>query len=1195
MSYCLACGHPNDEETGLCSNCSAEMGQSCPVCRQPVTTGSRFCGQCGARLPENTASPGEFRQSGETIGRGLIPTVESARLDSDQISRERREVTVLFLDVVNFTATAHSLDTEDVYLLIDEAMRLLVEVVYKYEGSIDKFTGDGLMALFGAPIMHENDPERAIRAALEMQVVLQPLQLRIRQAYGFDFQVRIGINTGQVIAGQVGNKLHMEYTVIGDTVNLASRLEMAAEPGTILVSFDTYQRTHPLFKFEALPPLSLKGMPEPVPVFRPLGLLARPGRVRGLPGLQVPMIGRAQDLASLRQAMAEMKREEMRWVALVTGEAGLGKSRLAAEFSRSLPLGIQVYQGTCLAYARSKPLWIIADLLRDILHLVETDPPPVQQIALRAYLHQLRLPEEMLPYLAHLLGLTQTGAGLENRLRYLDATMLQQQTHATLRQLLLAEARRAPLVLIFEDLHWIDPASRAFLEYFIKTTSEAPLLLILISRQAERETVIRPLVTAARQDPGRLVDLQLRALSRAAGQLLVEQIIHQSTAEALALKTQIAERAEGNPFFVEEIIRMLIDQDGLTGQPGSWQVTNRATSLLEEIPGTVRGLILARFDRLEPGLKRILQNAAVVGSSGPVGLLQLLNGSDPEAASVQLEQLVARQFLAARPVNRVAGYAFHHALNQEAIYGTLLKRDRQALHARVAGFIEQNNFWPPDEQIEILAYHYARSIHPERAIPFLIAAADGAARRCANETAIEHYRQAMALLPPDPQKERQEFFQVRLGLGQALKLAGDFAGAGQVLMEALRHLWQWSAAVEPAVLEPILVESLRQLADVRQREGNYGEALTYLEAGLHLLGEEAAQAQSGPWRSLLDRMALVRFRLGQWEEAFNLASLAAAGQTPEKTDDPIVLASLYSTLGGICWQQGRLDEAMEYVKYSLQLNEDLGYLWGVTQAHGNLGILYDDLGAWPAAIEHYQQAYHLQQSIGDLAGQARTLNNLGLLHVAMGQFEAAFQEFEAGVKVGQQIGDHFITTHTKANLAHLALVQGRFQEAAGLANEAAVIAETLGSTDVQIHARWVLASARAEEDLPAGLAMAEETLRLARDTGLPDEEVNICRVLGVLHQRTGKLPLALEFLQQSLTIAREIDNPYLQGKALLELGRLQQNPAKQTNPYPDEWHRKAKISLQEAIGLFTRLGAHHDLGLAQAILAQIEQAPAVTT
>ncbi len=474
MRYCPACGHENPDDVATCLNCAQSLGQSCPACGHWMPAGTQFCGHCGARLPEGSSSPTDSLWQDRALHnlRTMMPTtlVEKINAASIQALSERREVTVLFLDVANFTAAAHRMDGEDTFVLIDKVMRLLVQVIYKYEGTIDKFTGDGLMALFGAPLAHENDPERAVRAALEMQTDLQPLRNRVKQEHGFDLRVRIGINTGLVVAGKVGSDLHMEYTVIGDTVNLAAHLETAAEPGTILVTQTTYERTRPLLRYEALPPLTVKGLAQPIVVYRPVALQEKPGQIRGLPGLEAPMVGRADALAQLAGALAEVRQRRHSRLVLVTGEAGLGKSRLIAEFRKSLAESqVSVCQGTGLAYARSTPLWLVANLLRDMLQLAETDPASVQQEKLQARLSQLGCAnDQVLPYLTHLLRLEQADSEATARLRLLDASMLQQQTHAALRQVLLAPARLAPTILIFEDLHWVDSASSAFLEYFTR-------------------------------------------------------------------------------------------------------------------------------------------------------------------------------------------------------------------------------------------------------------------------------------------------------------------------------------------------------------------------------------------------------------------------------------------------------------------------------------------------------------------------------------------------------------------------------------------------------------------------------------------------------------------------------------------------------------------------------------------------------
>jgi class 3 adenylate cyclase len=535
MLYTIIPNQQNSDDAESDQGKTAASTPSCPSCGHRVTPGSKFCSQCGTRLPQDRLPRLPPSCEGATIQslRALMPQplVDKVSAAAVEIIGERREVTVLFLDIVNFTATARALDSEDIYIWTDRVMHLLADVIYKYEGSIDKYTGDGLLALFGMPVAHENDPERAVRAALEMMTVLRPLQQQFRHEYGLDLQTRIGINTGLVIAGKIGSDLHVEYTVIGNTVNLANRLQSVAEPDTIMVSFATYQRTRPFFEYEALPPSTVKGQPRPIRSFRPLSLRARPGQVRGLPGLQVPMIGRQEALTWMRSALDKVCQHRRSQVVLVTGEAGVGKSRLVDEFRRSTAKSdISFYQGFCLTYARSIPLWLLANILRDMMHLSEADPPKVQHQTVRTYLKRLGLADnDVLPYVINVLGLEQTSPMIEARLRHFDGAVLQKLIHAALWRIFLAEARLAPTVLVFEDLHWIDPASRDFLEHLIQTTDDVPLMLILVSRAAERETVIQPLITAAEQHHEPPVDIKLRPLSQAEGQLLVDRLPRSSS------------------------------------------------------------------------------------------------------------------------------------------------------------------------------------------------------------------------------------------------------------------------------------------------------------------------------------------------------------------------------------------------------------------------------------------------------------------------------------------------------------------------------------------------------------------------------------------------------------------------------------------------------------------------------------------
>jgi class 3 adenylate cyclase len=615
------------------------------------------------------------------VERLRLPTelAKKTRVASLKALSEHRTVTVLLAGLTNFMAAFQYLDSEEVYVFTDEAISLLTEVVYKYEGTVDKFTGDGLMVLFGLPTAHENDPERAIRAALEMQTKLAPLLQQFKETCGFDFQLGIGIHTGEVVAGRIGSDFYMEYTVVGDTVARASELQQAAKPGTVLVSTETYQHTRPLFEFEVLPGVPFRGAASPAQAFRPLGFVTRPGRIRGLLEMQAPMIGRDNELNRLKAALDVVRHEQRRRIVLLAGEAGIGKSRLLAEFQSLMAgSGIGIYQGGCPRYARSRPLGIVAEIWRELLGLAATGSSSDQRDKLQHKLDDLGLAgNDIGPYLANVLA----DAGQWSQLEGLDPDTVQRQTHAALRQVLVAAARLAPMVLIFEDLQWVDQASREFLEYIIQTTGDEPFLLVLVSRQTERDTVTRSLLALAEEESGLLLDLSLSTLTAAESQALVDQLISESEPDLQALKKEIISRGEGNPFYLEEIIRMLIDQGGLTRKPasGDWQITPRAGELLRLVPTTIKDSILARFDRLPERVRQTLQKAAVLGPAFSASLLQKLNDNGLDALAVHLQELEEHQFLQSQSLKPGENYWFRYNLLQETVYSTLLKCDQRQI------------------------------------------------------------------------------------------------------------------------------------------------------------------------------------------------------------------------------------------------------------------------------------------------------------------------------------------------------------------------------------------------------------------------------------------------------------------------------------------------------------------------------------
>ncbi len=380
MNECPHCGFQNSDGIHICLNCASSLVLTCHQCGAEIPAGNRFCGQCGA--PVQTVDAAERDQSPfspsnmdmqERMLRGLRKKMPASMVNkfiqgSRELYGQRREVTVLDVEISDFLSISKKLDSETIYLAIDEIVHLLADVVYKYEGTIDKYSGNGMMALFGLPINHENDPERAVRAALEMQTSLSQLRSQLIDRFQHDFQIQIGINTGGVIAGTLNDQQHLEYSVIGDTVRLAAQLKKSSEPGKVLVSFSTYQRSRPIIDYQSMPALQDEGISEPKKVFQPLGIRFTPGQVRGLPGLQIPMIGRREQLDRLVDIFKRVMDTNSSEIVICSGEAGIGKSRLVAEFRNYLAAyPATMVQGTCALYMRITPYRVLADVLRNIL------------------------------------------------------------------------------------------------------------------------------------------------------------------------------------------------------------------------------------------------------------------------------------------------------------------------------------------------------------------------------------------------------------------------------------------------------------------------------------------------------------------------------------------------------------------------------------------------------------------------------------------------------------------------------------------------------------------------------------------------------------------------------------------------------------------------------------------------------------
>jgi class 3 adenylate cyclase len=713
----------------FCHTCGARAGVACPECGASVAPEFRFCPDCGLELGA------EARRTAPEMPESLAHKILAVQ---DAVAGERKQVTVLFCDLAGSTAIAERLDPEEYHDLLDEYLALAFREIYRLEGIVTHSAGDGLMALFGAPVAHEDAPQRAVRAARAIRDALDGLNARRAAELGVELRARMGIHTGPVVVGTVGSDLKMDYTAIGDTTNLASRLESLATPGTILVSQSTHRLVRGFFAMRAAGPFRVKGKTDPVVAHEVLGeaSAATPMTVAAERGL-TPLVGRDEELAQLDACFRRLEGNLAQVVAVV-GEAGLGKSRLLYEFRRRLEgEPVSFFEGRCSALGQAVPYSPFLYMLKHYFGLLPSDDVDRACTKVAERLGEASAEKALheYPALSRLLGLAPGGAGEAG------SEELKRETVDAVTRLLLAESEEAPVVMMIEDLHWIDDASRELLESLVARLGDARLMALVTHRPEDR---------AAWRTRAALTQLVLRRLSDDDVRTIVRAVGGGPLPEEL--ERLLIAKAEGSPFCAEEIARSLVEEGHLVSDNGA----PRLTRPLEEvrIPATVHEVVAARLDRLRPQAKRVLQVAAVLGRQfrrDQLAALLAAEGLDVDRALAELEQrgIVHRK-------HQLAGdeYRFGESVTQEVAYEGLLLKQRRQLHERIGALLEAEPGTMTAERAALLAHHLARGDDRARAFGALLQAAEHAERLPSYRTAVDFYRRAWELADVEPMDER---------------------------------------------------------------------------------------------------------------------------------------------------------------------------------------------------------------------------------------------------------------------------------------------------------------------------------------------------------------------------------------------------------------------------------------------------------
>ncbi len=726
----------------------------------------RYCGYCGARLKDPLIYP------------------------EPQQSSQLRNITILFADLVGYTNAARQLDSEILYELVQQYTDLLSREIYKYEGVIDKITGDGVMALFGAPISYENNAERAVRAALAMQSNFQTWRIQTRQNLGVELDLRIGIHAGPVIVGEIGSNIVVDYTAIGETVNLAYRMEEIAQPGTIFVSEQVATQTSALFEYEELKALHLKGFEQPINGYRLLGIKQLSGAFRTIKTLKSPMIGREAQLNQLQQALNQLAKPADSQLILISGEAGVGKTRLLREFQHQLDQQKVPYlTAQSLTYRRSVPYWIFTDLLRSRLGLrFDVDhPDPLSLLKSALQSIPIENPQAVLPYLEYLFALPNSDPSILLLAQTMQADQFRLKVHEVIRTLLLNPQQKTAQVWLIEDIQWADEASVDILQSILTAPPPFPLLIVATTRKDISSHFSAFLDWIKAQPSGLFTEIHLQSLNMEETRQLLSHLI---PSERLPqnLVQQILDRSGGIPLYLEEILRMLLDTGSLELDDNGLHVKDTLDEESLGVPITLQGLVQARFDQLDAFARKVLQIASVIGHyfSRPI-LEYVIPIPEPLLIDNALKTLIERNFIVHTPNDPRGEYAFRHMILSEAIYNTMLKKERSRYHALVGWAIEslyQDHIY---EVTEILARHFSWSNQTEKALYYLILAAQKANALSMIDQARKHYEHALALLPLVEHVPRQAL-QVHLGLAEIYYKTAQYEKARAHYERALQEI-----------------------------------------------------------------------------------------------------------------------------------------------------------------------------------------------------------------------------------------------------------------------------------------------------------------------------------------------------------------------------------------------------------------------
>jgi class 3 adenylate cyclase len=755
---CTQCRRAAPSDAKFCPECGARLSGTCPACGVDNAPGSKFCKECGRGLGEPAGSPASPPPPTAPSPQSYTPAHLARRIlhARPSLEGERKQVTVLFADLKGSMELLADRDPEEARAVLDPVLERMMAAVHRYEGTVNQVMGDGIMALFGAPLAHEDHAVRACYAALRMQEEIRRYTGELRRRQGLEVQIRVGLNSGEVVVRSVSSDLRMDYTAVGQTTHLAARMEQLAPPGTIRITAETLRLAEGWIHVRPLGPIPVKGLGEPVEVHELIGAAAARTRLQAASARGLNrFVGRDGEMAQLHAAAEQAGRGRGQMVAVV-GEPGVGKSRLFHEFIESPRLHHWLVLRTAsVSYGTATAYLPLIDLLKSYFKITDDDDP--RAIRSKVTGAMLTLDEALKDFVPPLLWLLEALPAAE-AFGDLDPTLRRRQTLDAIRQLVLRESRVQPLLLVFEDLHWIDGETQAFLDRLVEGLPAAAILLAVNYRPEYQHGWARK--TYYRQ-------LRIDPLPPESAESLLATLLGED-ASVVPLRDQLIARTEGNPLFLEECVRALVETRTLVGEQGAYRLARPPETV--QVPATVQAILAARIDRLPAEHKRLLQAASVVGKDVPFALLRAIAGLEDEALRAGLAQLLAAEFLYETSLFPDIDYTFKHALTHDVAYASLLAERRRQLHGALLEAMERMH---PDrlaEQVELMAHHATHSGAADRAVRYLRQAGDKAVARSASREAVAFFERALAILAELPASEATQSaaLDIRIALGPML-------------------------------------------------------------------------------------------------------------------------------------------------------------------------------------------------------------------------------------------------------------------------------------------------------------------------------------------------------------------------------------------------------------------------------------------